>query len=218
MINMKSRKLNVRLLMFMLLVTGAMLLSSCEQFFTSNLLSSLRRDPSKMSSAQKTEYAKQALDSGDPATMKTAFEALTSGNTSNLTTDQKLLAVQLGVGASGIKSTATQVAAQYSAGDDPYQAIDDAAANVDPSLVDETATILNSLPQDSGATADDYALTAVALGLVAVKDTPGGAANLTGTEPEIVQAKTYFDTAQAMLQASGQSSDIVNGIADYFKA
>ncbi len=216
--DMKHSKRIVRPLVVTLLVAGVMGMTGCEQFFTSSLLSSLRRDPASMSSEQKITFAQQALSSGDPAAMKQAFDALVgTGTGSGLTTSEKVLAVQLGVGASNIQSMATQVAAQYVAGQDSTATINAAASGINASLVAQTSAILGTLPASSGATADDYALVAISLGLVAA-NTAGGVQNLNGTEPDVVQAKTYFDTSKAMLQASGQSSDTVNGIAALFNA
>ncbi|HUX49622.1 MAG TPA: hypothetical protein VMW73_02435 [Spirochaetia bacterium] len=215
--NMKPQAVSVHLPFAALICLAALMLSGCEQLFTSNLLSSLRRDPSTMTSEQKTAYAQQALSSGDPAVMMQAFDALTSGGTANLTTQQKVYAVELGVGATSIQSTAAQIGAQYNAGQDTTAAINSAAASIDPVLVSQTAALLASLPSGSGATASDYAMVAIALGLAAANQA-GGVQNLTGTESDVVQAKTFFDTSQAMLQASGQSTSTVSGIAGLFKA
>ena len=214
---MKRQAVSIHVPFAAVVCVAALALSGCEQLFTSNLLSSLRRDPSTMTSEQKTAYAEQALSSGDPAVMKQAFDALTSGGTSSLTTQQKVYAVELGVGATSIQSTAAQIGAQYSAGQDTTAAINSAAGSIDPALVSQTAALLAALPSGAGATASDYALVAVALGLTAVNQA-GGVQNLTGTETDVVQAKSFFDTSQAMLQASGQSTSTVSGIAGLFKA
>lgn len=89
---------------FVLTVLIALLLTGCEQLFTTNLLSGLERDPSKLSFEGQINYARQALKSGDPKTQAKAYDALAASLTKENNTDPELnsLAITLALGASGL--------------------------------------------------------------------------------------------------------------------
>ena len=218
--DMAKRRIITRGVLLSALAVGGLLLSGCQQLFTTNILTSFRHDPSTLSTEQKVQFASAALQSQDPAVKQQAFTALVgSDGGASLTDAQKLVAVKLGIGATNIQSTVTQVGTQFlssSDSDAAIKSINAAANSIDTSVADTTAQLLTGLSSSSGATADDYALAAVSLGLVAAKSA-GGVENLTGDEPQVKQAKTLFDTAQSMLQASGDSTDTLSGLSDYFK-
>ncbi len=226
---MRPKRLFARLGVYFVLAYAAGALFGCEQFFTTNLLSGLRRDPATMSAEQKVQFAQAALGSGDAAAMKSAFDALTSGGTSGMTTEQKVLAVQCGNGALSIQSQAATIAAQWSAGDTgaANSSIDSLAQNIDATLAAATANILDQLSISTpGITADDYALAAITQGLIAAK-AAGGVVNLNQTpgtygdpaiDGPITNAQNYFANSQTILSNTGQSSDTVNGIAGLFNA
>jgi len=121
-ISMRRKGTRYRLALVIVAALLSLLLGSCEKFFTTNLLSGLKRDPANLSPEQQVQYAQQALTSGDAAAMKSAFDALTSGGTSNMTTEQKVLAVQCANGAMDIQSQITTIAAEYDS--DPNAAND----------------------------------------------------------------------------------------------
>ncbi len=87
-----------------LAMLAALLLSGCEQLFTTNLLSGLERDPSKLSFEGQVNYARQALRSGDASTQAKAYDALAASLASRNNTDPELnsLAATLALGASGL--------------------------------------------------------------------------------------------------------------------
>lgn len=195
---------------------AAALVSGCENFFTANLLKSLQRDPSNLSDAQKITYAQSALQSGDASTMQDAFNALTSGKTtSQLTTQEKSLAVQLGIGATGVSSTLTSAFASFSSGGDPTSSLNTAASKIDVSVALQTASIIATLPSDQ-VTSDDLVLAAAGL-ILAAGNSAGGVDQLqTTSDPTALsrlnQATALFTQAQAKLQSSGQSSDLVTSL------
>lgn len=204
-----------------------LLLSGCEKFFTTNLLSGLQRDPANLSTQQQIQYAQQALTSGDAAAMKSAFDALTGGGTSNMTTEQKVLAVQCGNGALNIQAQTATIAAQWSAGDDAAAkaSIDSLAQIIDAGLAANTAAILDTLTTSTpGITANDFALAAITQGLIAAK-LAGGVDGLqpapTAVDPayaSYTKAQTYFNDSETILSATRESTDTVNGIAGLFNA
>ena len=146
-ISMRRKGARYRLALVIVAALLSLLLGSCEKFFTTNLLSGLKRDPANLSPEQQVQYAQQALSSGDAAAMRSAFDALTSGGTSNMTTEQKVLAVQCANGAQNIQSQSTTIAAQWSAGDTTAAkaSIDSLSHSVDATLAGNAAAILDTL-------------------------------------------------------------------------
>jgi hypothetical protein len=89
---------------FLILAAAVLLMAGCEQLFTTNLLSGLERDPSRLSFEGQINYARQALKSGDPKIQAKAYDALAASLTKENNTDPELnsLAITLALGASGL--------------------------------------------------------------------------------------------------------------------
>ncbi len=222
-ISMRRKGTRYRLALVIVAALLSLLLGSCEKFFTTNLLSGLKRDPANLSPEQQVQYAQQALTSGDAAAMKSAFDALTSGGTSNMTTEQKVLAVQCANGAMDIQSQITTIAAEYDS--DPNAAndlINQIAAGIDTTLVTSMKTILNDLSSDpvnspaAGIGASDYALAAISVGLLAVKTTTGDVTTVSSANADVQLAQSYFGGAETVLSNGGESTDTVTGVANLF--
>ncbi|WP_455381622.1 hypothetical protein [Salinispira pacifica] len=228
----EKRRYARRLVLLAAIVLLLGLLAGCEKFFTTNLLSGLRRNPADMSPEQQIQYAQEALGSGDAAAMKSAFDALTAGGVSGMSTEQKVLAVQCANGAQDIQSEVSKIAEQWNTDQAAANAsIDALAQNVDSNMAATTVTLLNSLSTSTpGITADDYALAAITQGLLAVKANiaagNGGVSTLqppgSNGDPTIdgplANAQTYFNNSETILSNNGQSTDTVSGIAGLFNA
>lgn len=214
--NNNGMKISTRVLMPMVALVATLLVAGCEQFFTTNLLSSFKRDPSTLTDAQKITYAQSAIDSGDAQTMFDAFNALTSGKTTSQLTDQeKSLAVQLGIGASGVSNTIASALADYSSGGDPTSSLDQASSVIDAGVADQTAAILMAMPSDQ-VTSDQLILAAASL-VLAAGQSAGGVDQLPSTSDPTAQARlnnatTLLNQAQTMLQNSGQSTDLITSL------
>lgn len=101
-----------RLMLGLFGLLSATLLISCEAVFTYSPLKAFQRNPANMTPAQQVTYAEQALQSGDSATMKTAYEAI-----KNSTDPQtNLLAGELAFGASGASEALTKALAEVASG------------------------------------------------------------------------------------------------------
>lgn len=101
-----------RLMLGLVGVLTAALLVSCEAVFTFSPLKSFQRNPANMTPAQQVAYAEQALQSGDPATMKAAYDTIK--NSTNPQTN--LLAGELAFGASGASDALTKALADVASG------------------------------------------------------------------------------------------------------
>ncbi|MEW5814738.1 MAG: hypothetical protein AB1798_04980 [Spirochaetota bacterium] len=89
-------------------VVFILVFASCQAVFTFSPFSALRRDPSKLPPEQKEAYARDALLSGDPATMTEAYNLvndLLANDPAN--PGLNLLAVDLAIGASGLGNLVT---------------------------------------------------------------------------------------------------------------
>jgi hypothetical protein len=90
----------------LLLLALLILLSGCQAIFTYSPLSGLKRDPANMTPAQRLTYAQDALASGDPATMKTAYDAIVNDTSG----PAQYTAAQLGVELSGVPTVLRDLA------------------------------------------------------------------------------------------------------------
>ena len=191
-----------------------LVLSSCEQMFTWSPLAFLRRDPASLSEEQQIRYGRDALASGDRAAMAEAFDLLKDSTDP----DVKLLAADLALGASGVDSVVAEVIAGIAGGGDLATIVDDALssfADADVALILAAAGLIESASADAAPSAEQYALAAVGLIVAAAQDA-GGAANLDppppGSDAEtwVSQADGFLDAAVASLQASGNSTELLD--------
>jgi hypothetical protein len=74
------------------------ILSGCQAIFTFSPLSGLKRDPANMPPAQRLQYAKDALASGDKDAMLAAYNAILNDTGA----DAQYTAAQLGIELSGV--------------------------------------------------------------------------------------------------------------------
>lgn len=157
----------------------AFVLSSCEQVFTFSPLKAFQRNPSQMSAAQKVTYAQDALASGDPATMKEAYNAISADATNNPKDGSlNLLAGQLAFGASGATSALTQALADVASGAS-LSTLQTVANSVDINLVTDGAkNIVNADNAGQPVTDSQYAIASAAL-VVAAAQQAGGYQQLT---------------------------------------
>ena len=151
----------------------AVLLISCQAVFTYSPLKAFQRNPANMTPEQKVAYAQQALASGDPAAMKSAYDAIK--NSTDPATN--LLAGELAFGASGATTALTQVLAEVASGGS-LSNVQTVLNSVDTSLV--TSGAQNIVNADNGGVAvtdSQYAIASAALAASAAKQA-GGFSNL----------------------------------------
>jgi hypothetical protein len=98
---MKSRQTLLALLSAAVLVFGG-----CQAIFTYSPLTGLQTPPSSMPPAQRLTYAQDALASGDPAAMKTAYDAIKNDTSA----DAQYTTAQLGIELSGVPTLLVKVA------------------------------------------------------------------------------------------------------------
>lgn len=192
----------------------AVMLASCENVFTTSLFSSLQRDPSNLSPEQQVAYGEDALASGDPAAMAEAYEVLKDSDDP----ETQLLAADLALGAVELEATLLEAASA----DDPVATIEsalDGFSDEDFTMMREAAALVDSADDSVEPTAEQYLFAAA--GLIAVAaDENGGTSGLeadpppSAVEEEVNQARAFLDAAAASLQASGESTDVLDGVGD----
>lgn len=208
--------------------------SSCEALFSTNLLSGAQRDPSSLSQEQKVTYAQDALASGDEASMKKAYDAL-SGTTDN---SLKPLVAELALGAAGVTGAMTSAMSDFISGNTPSDfesAIGGVLAqfsSVDLGLI-SSASALISQSEAAGTvpTADQYFVIGVGLLVSAAKQwtdlsqpiTTCTPADLTAFGAPAAPALSalnsglgFLTTAAAAFPAGSQAASIVNQLRDAF--
>jgi len=198
---------------------SALLLSACERVFTSSPFDFLQRDPASYSEAQQLAFAEDALASGDEAAMAAAFDLLSTSTDP----ETQLIAVELAFGAAGVASTLTDVIAGLAAeGADPETVIAEALdgfTEADLALLLSAATLLDQADDSVTPTAEQYAFAAIGL-IAAAADDAGGIDNLnpppvaSDAETYVNQATGFFDEAEALLLAEGESTEIIEGFTD----
>ena len=200
----------------LLLLVGALtlLVASCENVFTTSLFSFLQRDPSQLSPEQQIAFGEDALASGDPAKMAEAYEVLKDSDDPQT----QLLAADLALGAVELEGTLLQAASA----DDPVQAIEESLddfTDEDFAMMRDAAALVESADDSVEPTAEQYFFAAAGL-IAAAADENDGTAGLdtdpppAAVEDEVNQAKAFLDAAAASLQASGESTDVLDGIGE----
>ncbi len=148
-------------------------LVGCQEIFTYTPLSGLRRDPASLTPAQRLQAARDALQSGDAAAMKAAYDAI-KGDKSN---DASYTAAQLGIELSGIGGLITNVlngtvSLATTPGNNSIGNYVTATAGVDPSYLKDAGTRLSTLSNASyPLTTNDRLMGAVGLALNAAGPT-----------------------------------------------
>ncbi len=196
-------------------VAATLVLTGCELVFTTSPLAFLQRDPSKMSTEQQITYAQNALASGDRDAMAKAFQSLKGSSNPEV----QLLAVDLAVGAAGVEGTLIGLIADLGADDGNETAVLDAAvasfSAADLALIAEAAALLDSADDSLTPTPEQYVF--VAVGLIAIAaQSSGGVGELDGTTAEQQQAEAFLQLAYDLLQVSGSSTDLIEGLGDAF--
>ncbi|TVQ25478.1 MAG: hypothetical protein EA382_06930 [Spirochaetaceae bacterium] len=192
-----------------------LVLTGCELVFTTSPLAFLQRDPSKLSAEQQITYAQNALASGDRDAMAKAFQALKGSSDPAV----QLLAVDLAVGAAGVEGALIGLIADLGVdGVDETAALDAAIASfsaADLALIAEAATLLDAADDSLTPTPEQYVF--VAVGLLAIAaEASGGVAALDGSTAEQQQAEAFLQLAYDLLQESGSSTDLIEGLGDAF--
>jgi hypothetical protein len=199
-----------------ILVTALLLvLSSCENLFTTSPFAFLQRDPSTLSDAQKQQFALDALASGDEETMAAAYEALKD------TTDPatQLLAADLALGASGLEGAVTETVAALSGGADVTTTLDETLAGFsaeDLTRFQEAADLVNAADDSVQPTAEQYAFAAIGM-LAVAAEAAGGVGSVDPSDPgqpAAAEAEALIQASYDTLQASGESTDLLVSLGE----
>jgi hypothetical protein len=188
-------------------------LSGCEGVFTTSLLSFMQRDPANLSPSQQVQYGEDALASGDPAAMASAYEVLKDSTDP----ETQLLAADLALGAVELESAVAAAVAGIAAGDDTETTLEEVLAGFsaeDLAMMEEAAALVDAADATATPTPEQYAFAAIGLLAVAASDAGGDIASIPANSPDLGQATSFLNAAVAQLQASGESTDLLdaNGI------
>lgn len=190
-------------------VLAAALLVSCQAVFTFSPLKSFQRNPANMTPAQQVAYAEEALQSGDPATMKTAYDVI-----KNSTSPQtNLLAGELAFGASGASDALTKALADVASGAS-VSSLQTTLNTVDINLAVQGAqNILKA--SAGGATVNDsqYAIASASYAVAAAQQAGGfdQLATLTSGDPGYAD----LQTAQSLV-SNIQSPDLTSTLQSIY--
>ncbi|MBN1648016.1 MAG: hypothetical protein JW874_08290 [Spirochaetales bacterium] len=185
---MKIKRQSIFLLF---LITLVFCLSSCEEFFTTSVLDDLQRDPSALSDEQFEAAAEAALETGDTDQIEEIYIQL--GDLPDVEDDPEIyiLAVDLGVGASGMNDLIEEVLEDPAAIDE-YEDLDEMLSELNTDYLIEAAENLLTLLQAidaglvSGVEVDDAQIASVAMGmLMAAMVAAGGSENFVNNYPNL---------------------------------
>jgi hypothetical protein len=195
------------------------LLAGCEQFFSTNLLSGMRRDPKNLSFDQQVAYGQSALNSGDPDAMADAYDALSESLEDNDDPELNSLAAELAIGASGLNDTVPDLVDAAVEGDfsnktELGNAVNDVLDDVDYDYINEAAGQIDQIQANGGeVTEEQYLL--VGAGLV-MQDAQaaGGVENLDASSP----SQTFVEDAVTDLENRGEDSELLNDLVDMYES
>ncbi len=188
----------------------AVMLSSCQAVFTFSPLASFQRNPATMTAAQQITYAQQALATGDPSTMKAAYDAIKSSTDPEV----NLLAGQLAFGASGATDALTQALADVASGGS-LPSINTVLQNVDITLATAGAVNIQNA-SSGGATVTDsqYAIASAAYIVVAAQQA-GGFSQLASLTSATQPAYNNLQSAKSLVN-NIQSPDLTSTIQSFY--
>jgi hypothetical protein len=194
----------------------AIALGGCELVFTASPLAFLERDPAAYSDEQLRQYARDALAAGDTSAMLSAYELLKE---SDDPADQ-LLAVDCAIGAGEIAIALSEMVAGLTDGElDPEDVLNeiiDRYSAEDLARFVEAAYLLDAADAEVTPSAEEYAFVAFCL-IAAAADDAGGIENLdpppggSDAEDYVSLAITFLDAAVTLLDAAGESPDLLEG-------
>jgi hypothetical protein len=201
------------------LLLSCMFLFSCEAVFTTSVLEWARRDPSKMSAAQKVTYADDALASGDERAMKDAFDALK--DTSDPALKPKV--AELALGAAGVTNALADLLGDVAAGgteENIKAAMEDSLASfsiADLSLIGDAAALIKSA-EAGGAevSADQYFTAGVGLLVVALNDAGGDSSLIDTSTGPGADAITFLNSARALFPPDSEAASLLGDFSGYF--
>ena len=196
-----------------------LLLAGCEQFFSTNLLSGMRRDPKNLSFDQQVAYAQSALNSGDRDAMGDAYDALSESLEDQDNDDPELnsLAAELAIGASGLNDTVPDLVDAAVEGDfsnktELGNAVNDVLDDVDYDYINEAAGQVEQIQANGGEVSEEQYLL-VGAGLV-MEDAQaaGGVENIDASSP----SRTFVEDAVTDLESRGDDSELLNDLVDMY--
>jgi hypothetical protein len=187
-------------------------LVSCEMMFTTSPVAFLQRNAADLSPEQQVAFGRDALASGDEATMAEAYEALKETDDP----ETQVLAAELALGAAGLETALTEALGELSGGGDTDAILAEALGSFtaeDLVLMNEAAALLNAAEESVTPTPEQYAFAAIGLMAVAI-DANGGTTDglSTGGSPEVAQAEAFLQAAAAGLQANGETTDLLDDL------
>ena len=195
--------------------------SSCEALFSTNLLSGAQRDPSSLSQEQKVTYAQDALASGDEASMKKAYDALSGTSDNSL----KPLVAELALGAAGVTSAMTNIL------DDIVNSADETAIEAainqllseftagDVVLIASGSTLISSAESAGVAvSSNQYLIAGVGMLIKAAVDNGNDITSIDTATPGApgTIAVAYLNSALTLLESGSNAYSILNTFSGYF--
>jgi hypothetical protein len=198
---------------------AAPLLFGCEQFFSNNLLSGARRDPSQLSFDQQISYAESARNSGDKEAMADAYAALSETLEEENNTDPELnrLAAELAVGASGLTDTVPDlldaaVQGDLSNKDDVAASVNDALDEVDYDYINEAADQIDKIKENGGTVSkEQYVFVGAGL-MMEDAEEAGGVENIDPSS----ESKQFADEAAEDLESRGEDAGLIGELSDLY--
>ena len=195
-------------------------LASCQAVFTWSPLSFLQRDPSTMTTEQKLTYADEALASGDPAALASAYDTIAVEAAAHPDDpDIQYTAAQLALQISGVGTVLDSFLT--SLGDPsaaPLTITADTFASIDRgTLADAGAYLVDAEAAGANLTATDYLVGAVAL-VVADSSSSDVLGTIDPLSPNVVQAEAFLAAGIAELPADDPAVAILQSLLDSFQA
>ncbi len=178
---------------------------SCQDFFTTSPLASLRRDPSTLSRAQLEALAAAALEANDQETILEVYDLLTDDPPSAADDPATVLLIaDLGIAGSGMTGLVAKILA------DPGMSVAEInalVAELDTAMLVMAITAILAVQAEidagtvpEGTISDSqYELAAIAILLVRAQSV--GVENITALDPEVILAESLLDN-------SGSSTDL----------
>lgn len=195
------------------------LLAGCDVIFTASPLSFLQRDPDDMTPEQRTRFAEDALASGDPDAIETAYDAIKDDAAASTDGDLQLLAAQLALELAGIGDVLDDLVnldfeGDWAANRDCINGLID---GMNGAYLGESAGFYLQADGNGGDLAGaDYILGALAiLADSAIVDGAGDVDNLDSSSPGVVDAIAFLTSGQSALGADDASYELITSFLGF---
>jgi hypothetical protein len=192
----------------------ALLFAGCEQVFTTNVFSELKRDPSNLPKEQQIAYAESALSSGNQEEMAKAYDSLAKTLEDNDDPELNKLAADLAVGASGMNDVLSDLTSAATDGnlsdlDSLGSEVNDKLDDVDYSYIDEAEEQIDAAEANGGTASEEQYLT-VAAGMAMKAGQDAGGVEMVSAE----DATEVTDFVNDAIEKTGTTEGPLKDLAD----